>query len=219
MNNYLTFYVQFDLIPEHVAEFKERLHYVLESMSVEDTFVDCYMHQDANDPNRFSVYERWTESSAEAFMENQLKAKEYRHEYEARVPEILATPRVITFLEPEGEWVNPKAKPSSNDLAFYADFHVKQDRAQEWKQGARCVIETMAKEDTFVSCHMHQDANDPTKFSLYERWSEPSREAFMENQLKGKAYRGEYEKTLPELLASPRIITFLDSVQVWLRRG
>jgi len=213
----LTFYVQFELKPEHVTEFKERLHYVLESMSVEDTFVDSYMHQDANDPNKFSVYERWTEPSAEAFMKNQLHAKEYRREYEARIPEMLATPRQITFLDPDREWVSPKARQSAGDLAFYVDFHVKADRVEEWKQGALGVLEKMAHEDTFVLARLHQDANDPTRFSLFERWSEPSREAFMENQLKGKAYRDEYEETLPDLLASPRVITFLDTIQLWER--
>jgi len=214
MENYLTFYVQFHLKPEHVGEFKERLEYVLESMTVEDTFVDCYMHQDTNDPTRLSVYERWTEPSAEAFMKNQLHAKEYRREYEERIPELLASPRVITFLEPEGEWVNPNLKPSDSDLAYYVDFQVKPERVDEWKREALRVIEQMAHEDTFISCTMHQDANDENRFTLYERWNEPSREAFMENQVKGKAYRDEYEKILPDMLRSPRIITFLDSLMV-----
>jgi quinol monooxygenase YgiN len=213
----LTFYVEFDLKPEHVEEFNERLHDVLESMSEEDTFVDAYMHQDANDPNKFSVYERWTEPSAEAFMKNQLQAKEYRKEYEARIPEILATPREITFLEPLREWKNPNNPPSSDNLAFYVNFHVKPDRVDEWKQGALGVLEAMTAEDTFVSCQMHQDANDPTKFTLYERWSEPSMDAFVENQLKAKAYRDAYEKVLPEQLASPRTFAVLDTIQLWER--
>lgn len=104
MSKHLSFYVQFHVKSECVDEFKERVLYVLESMSVEDTFVVCYFHQDANDPTRFSVYERWTEPSAEAFMENQLHAKEYRKEYEERLPDLLASPRSITFLDPIKEW-------------------------------------------------------------------------------------------------------------------
>lgn len=104
MSKHLSFYVQFHVKPEFVDEFKERVLYVIESMSVEDTFVVCYFHQDVNDPTRFSVYERWTEPSAEAFMENQLYAKEYRKEYEERLPNLLASPRQITFLDPIGEW-------------------------------------------------------------------------------------------------------------------
>jgi len=213
----LTFYVEFNLKPEHVAEFKERVNYVLEEMSKEETFVDCYLHQDANDPNKFSVYERWIEPSAEAFMKNHLHAKEYRKEYEARVPKMMASPRVITFLEPDREWVNHKAKQSADDLTFYVNFHVKPDRVEEWKQGALGVLEAMAHEDPFVMARLHQDANDPTKFSLYERWNEPSMDAFVENQLKGKAYRDEYEKVLPELLQSPRTFTVLDTLQLWER--
>jgi len=76
----------------------------------------------------------------------------------------------------------------------------------------------MLKEDTFVVCYMHQDANDPNKFTLYERWSEPSREAFMENQVNAKEYRKVYEQKLPGMLQSPRVITFLDSLKEWHRQ-
>lgn len=41
MSKYLTFYIQFHLKAEHVAEFKERLVHVLENMSREETFVAC----------------------------------------------------------------------------------------------------------------------------------------------------------------------------------
>ena len=76
----------------------------------------------------------------------------------------------------------------------------------------------MLKEDTFVVCYMHQDANDPNKFTLYERWSEPSREAFMENQLNAKEYRKVHEQKLPGMLQGPRVITFLDSLKEWHRQ-
>jgi quinol monooxygenase YgiN len=104
MSKHLSFYVEFHVKPECVNEFKERVLYVLDSMSVEKTFVVCYFHQDANNSTRFSVNERWTEPSAEAFMENQLHAKEYRKAYEERLPELLASPRKITFLVSIKEW-------------------------------------------------------------------------------------------------------------------
>jgi quinol monooxygenase YgiN len=105
----------------------------------------------------------------------------------------------------------------ANTIAFYVQFHVKPEFVEQWKESAINVINQMAGEETFVSCNMDQDADDPNKFSLYEVWNEPSREAFMENQLNGKAYRDEYEKTLPGMLQSPRIITFLDPLKEWHR--
>ena len=100
--------MQFYLKPECVDEFKERAMHVLESMSIEDTFVVCYFHQDANDPTRFSVYEKWTEPSMDVFMETQLRGKAYRDEYEARLPDLLQSPRVITVLDPVKEWHRPQ---------------------------------------------------------------------------------------------------------------
>jgi quinol monooxygenase YgiN len=106
----------------------------------------------------------------------------------------------------------------SNELAFYVTFNVKPERVEEWKEAALKVLNAMCKEDTFVACYMHQDSEDANKFTLYERWSEPSREAFMKNQLEAKDYRKEYEERLPDMLQSPRKIDFLDSLYEWHRQ-
>lgn len=67
----------------------------------------------------------------------------------------------------------------------------------------------MAKEETFVLTFLHQDVRDPNKFIIYERWAEPSMKAFMENQLRGKRYRDDYEAHLPGWSSQPRKITVL----------
>jgi len=108
--------------------------------------------------------------------------------------------------------VHAKEQPR---LAFYVEFNLKPEYVEEWKKGALNVIEKMSKEDTFVSAYMHQDANDPNKYTLYEVWSEASREAFFENQLNSKDYRKHYEENLPKMLTSPRVITFLDLLHQW----
>ncbi|MCW8327847.1 antibiotic biosynthesis monooxygenase [Photobacterium sp. SDRW27] len=110
---------------------------------------------------------------------------------------------------------NPAYAEEQPKLAFYVEFNLKPEYIDEWKQGALGVIEKMSKEDTFVSAYMHRDANDPNKFTLYEVWSESSREAFFENQLNAKDYRKEYEENLPKMLTSPRSITFLDLLKEW----
>lgn len=110
---------------------------------------------------------------------------------------------------------NPVHAKEQPKLAFYVEFNLKPEYVDEWKQGALSVIEKMSKEDTFVSAYMHRDANDPNKYTLYEVWSEPSREAFFENQLNSKDYRKKYEENLPKMLTSPRVITFLDLLHQW----
>lgn len=103
----------------------------------------------------------------------------------------------------------------SKELAFYVNFHVKPEAVEKWKESAKEVINQMSKEDTFIVCYMHQDAEDPNKFTLYERWAEPSMEAFIENQLNAKEYRKTYEEILPDMLQSPRTFSVLNTLQKW----
>ncbi|QDH68926.1 putative quinol monooxygenase [Marilutibacter alkalisoli] len=102
---------------------------------------------------------------------------------------------------------------SSEDLVFYVKCHVRPERVDEWRQAVTEVIEKMSKEDTFVSCHLHRDANDPTLFTLYERWAEPSVEVFLERQ--AKPYREAYDARLPELLQRPREPAVLVPLGEW----
>jgi len=103
----------------------------------------------------------------------------------------------------------------SKGISFYVNFHIKEEYIDTWKQAAFHVIESMKAESTFISAYLHEDANDPTHFTLYEKWNEPSMEAFMENQLKGKAYREEYENQLPEWSKCPRTFSSLEPLKEW----
>lgn len=106
MSKHLVFYVEFEVKPECIDKFLKGATGVLEAMSKEDTFVSTYFHRDANNPNKFTLYERWTEPSMEAFMKNQVEGKSYRDEYESYVSDLLLSPRKFTVLEPIGEWEN-----------------------------------------------------------------------------------------------------------------
>lgn len=103
----------------------------------------------------------------------------------------------------------------SNHLVFYVEFDVKPEAVDRFLKGATGVLEAMSKEDTFVSTYFHRDANNPSKFTLYERWNEPSMAAFMKNQVEGKSYREEYESYVSDLLVSPRKFTVLDPIGEW----
>jgi quinol monooxygenase YgiN len=80
------------------------------------------------------------------------------------------------------------------------------------------VIDHMSQESTFVTCYMHQDAQDAHRFTLYERWREPSVDAFVKHQLEAKNYRKAYEDKLPALLQSPRTVSILQYVKEWHRK-
>ncbi len=67
---------------------------------------------------------------------------------------------------------------------FYVQLEVKPDRIDEWRRAVDDVIERMSAEDAFVACYLHRDAHDACLFTLYERWREPSVEAFLANQMK-----------------------------------
>jgi quinol monooxygenase YgiN len=104
-----------------------------------------------------------------------------------------------------------------DDLVFYVKLFVKPDRVAEWKAAVTQVIEAMSKEEAFVSCYLHQDASDENHFTLYERWAEPSVEAFLRNQM--KPYRIAYDAKLESLLQRPREPQILKPLGQWRKRA
>lgn len=104
-----------------------------------------------------------------------------------------------------------------DDLVFYVKLFVKPDRVDDWKIAVTEIIEEMSKEDTFVSCYLHQDANDESHFTIYERWAESSVEAFLQNQM--KPYRIAYEAKLESLLQRPREPQILKPLGQWLKHA
>lgn len=105
----------------------------------------------------------------------------------------------------------------NDDLVFYVKFRVNPDCVQEWRQAFQGIVEEMSREEAFVSCYLHQDASDETLFTLYERWAEPSVEAFLKNQM--KPYRVEYDEKLERLLQHPREAQILVPLGQWERHG
>ncbi len=105
----------------------------------------------------------------------------------------------------------------SKDLVFTVEFNVKPEAKDEFLASLNQVVENMAKEETFVLSYLHRDVNDPNKFLIYERWSEPSFEDFVKNQLQGKRYRDDYEAKISEWLVKDRGISVLDPTGEWSR--
>jgi quinol monooxygenase YgiN len=98
----LVFYVKLYVRPERVEEWKQAVFEIIKLMSKEDAFVACYLQQDLQDANLFTLYERSREPMVEAFIENQMKP--YRKEYKAKLPALLQHPRELAVLTPLGEW-------------------------------------------------------------------------------------------------------------------
>ena len=104
---------------------------------------------------------------------------------------------------------------ANTDLVFYVKLHVRPECVDEWKRAVNDIVDRMSGEEAFVACYLHQDAQDPNLFTLYERWSEPSVEAFLKNQ--AKPYRAAYEARLPDLLARPREAAVLTPIREWCK--
>jgi quinol monooxygenase YgiN len=100
----LVFYVKIDLKPECVQEWRAAVAAVIQRMSREEAFVSCSLQQDISEPTCYTVYDRWRESSVEAFIKNQFEGKDYRQAYEARLPGRLRIPRATTVLRHIQEW-------------------------------------------------------------------------------------------------------------------
>jgi len=92
-----TLLVDIPLKPGRADEFMALLNDVFEAMKVEETFVSATALRGTEDPDTILLCENWIDR--ENFMSVQLK-RPYRHRYEARLPELLRSPRKLSFFEP-----------------------------------------------------------------------------------------------------------------------
>jgi quinol monooxygenase YgiN len=91
-----TILVSIPLKPGRAAEFVALLNDVFDAMKVEDTFVNAIALRKADDLDTTMLVETWLDR--ENFMSVQMK-RPYRGQYEARLTELLRTPREVTFYE------------------------------------------------------------------------------------------------------------------------
>jgi len=91
---------------------------------------------------------------------------------------------------------------ANDDLVFYVKLHVKPEYVDDWKRAFDAIVQAMSNEPAFIACYLHRDAADPNQFTLYERWAEPSVEAFLRNQM--KPYRVEYDAAIEPMLQRSR---------------
>jgi quinol monooxygenase YgiN len=102
MSNQTAFIVRLTAKPELRERFRTELFNVVNQMAHEPDFINTWVHEDAEDANTFVLYETWG-CSREFFLANHLQ-KDYRVSYEALLPELLAKPRAIDFLNIVGSY-------------------------------------------------------------------------------------------------------------------
>ncbi|NOX42744.1 MAG: antibiotic biosynthesis monooxygenase [Gammaproteobacteria bacterium] len=97
-----------------------------------------------------------------------------------------------------------------NPITMIVINWVKPGCEAEYRRCVEPVLDAMRHEITFVNTILHQDAEDPTRFMLYETWAD--HDDFFVKQMK-KSYRSEYERILPSLLRVPREISFFEALR------
>jgi quinol monooxygenase YgiN len=123
--------------------------------------------------------------------------------------------RIMRSIQPAG--TDTEVSPVNQTLAFIVHLPVKHEHVETFRLDLLGVLDAMAGEADFVSTYLHQPADDPDSFVLYEVWS-CSREHFLQHHL-GKPYRQAFEAALAQRLRAERRIEFLDTVHSWHRQA
>jgi quinol monooxygenase YgiN len=86
-------------------------------------------------------------------------------------------------------------------VAFTVTLHVEPGREDDFLGLLAPVLDAMRHESSFINAVLHRDPEDPTRFMLYETWTDL--DDVVEVQLK-RDYRRAYDDALPELLRTER---------------
>lgn len=106
---------------------------------------------------------------------------------------------------------------SEAHLAFIVHLPGHPGQGTQLEAQVRRVLVAMSAEPDFVHCTLHRSQEMPDTLVVYETWR-CSRAHFLAEHL-AKAYRRDFEQALPAMLAGPRRIEFLDSVDPPLSLG
>ncbi|ALK97943.1 hypothetical protein AB595_09965 [Massilia sp. WF1] len=103
------------------------------------------------------------------------------------------------------------------NLSFIVHLPGRPGQREQLETRVRDVLVAMSAEPDFVHCTLHRSQDAADTLVVYETWR-CSRADFLANHL-GKPYRQVFEQTLPDMLAGPRRIEFLDEVDPPLSLG
>lgn len=91
----------------------------------------------------------------------------------------------------------------SAPVTFVITFRVKPQHADEFHALLSDVLDAMRHEATFINAVLHRDAQDASRFMLYETWSDL--DDVVNEQIR-RDYRQAYWDRLPELLVETQAI-------------
>ncbi|MEH6718802.1 MAG: putative quinol monooxygenase [Aurantimonas endophytica] len=93
----VAYVIEFEVRPGERGRFLALLTGVLEAMRHEETYRGATLHVDPDDPLRFLLHEVWVDH--EEVVNVQLR-RDYRREWHAALPELLAVERRISVWQP-----------------------------------------------------------------------------------------------------------------------
>jgi quinol monooxygenase YgiN len=97
-----------------------------------------------------------------------------------------------------------------NNVTFILTLHVKPGYEDEFLRLLAPILDAMRHEPTFVNAVLHRHPDDPTRFMLYETWTDLDD---VKNVQVHRDYRKAYLDRLPDILAEPRGIEFWKPVR------
>lgn len=93
----VTYVITFDIRPGCADRFLALLTPVLDAMRHEAGFINAVLHRDPEAPDRFMLYETWHDHDEVMAVEIH---RDYRREYWAKLPGLLARPRQLQVWRP-----------------------------------------------------------------------------------------------------------------------
>ena len=88
----VTFVITFLLKPDDIGEFENLLGQVLDAMRAETTFINAVLHRDADQPEKFMLYETWAD--LDDVLDVQIH-RPYRQTYWNRLPSLVVETQKI----------------------------------------------------------------------------------------------------------------------------
>lgn len=93
----VTYVITFVVKSGSEEEFLGLLNPVLDAMRHEHSFLNAVLHRDLETPNRFMLYETWSDADDVARVQMR---RDYRQSFWARLPDLLAEPRQVQSWAP-----------------------------------------------------------------------------------------------------------------------
>ena len=174
---------------------------IVDEMRHETSFINNVVHRAPDNPTRFMIYETWADR--DDVFNVQIK-RDYRKAYETRLPAILRTPREMAFWEPlRSDFTFFRRSPLSTSVPLLISVDVKPGFEKEYLGLVEPIFDAMRHEPSFVNAALSRDPGNPSKFLVYETWSD--KDDLIEIQMK-RDYRKPFLDRVGDIVTSaPRM--------------